>query len=216
MRGLFVAGTDTGVGKTFVARALCRVLRERGEAVVGLKPFETGCQPRARDAEALEREAQSGLPLALRCFVRYHAPLAPAVAAETEGSRGGLAEVLAAIEFASHGRVVVIESAGGLKVPIDPQHSNLDLARALGLPVVLVGRNALGTLNHVALSAEALRAVGLEVALLVLSRGHALADASQASNLRWAQRLTSIKNALALPRTTVPAAARLLAPLVAL
>ena len=147
IRGLLIAGTDTGIGKTFVATAVCRLLRQRGVPVVGLKPFETGCRPEAADAAALEREARSGLPLDLRCPVRYRAPLAPAAAAEREGLQGTLATALKAIQTASTGRVAIVELAGGLFVPLDGRHTNLDLAMALRLPVLLVGRNALGTLR---------------------------------------------------------------------
>jgi dethiobiotin synthetase len=203
MRGVLVAGTDTNVGKTFVASALCRLLRRRGVPVVGLKPFETGCQPEAADAAALEREARSGVALDLRCPVRYRAPLAPAAAAEREGLKGTLADALKAIRLASVGRVAVVEAAGGLFVPLDGRHTNLDLAVALGLPVILVGRNALGTLNHLALSVEALRRRRLPVSALVLSRGHSPADPSQASNARWARQLTGVPVVLPLPRTSV-------------
>ncbi len=203
LRGVLVAGTDTNVGKTFVARALCAILRRHGIPVVGLKPFETGCRPHPEDALALEREAQSGLPLDLRCPVRYRAPLAPAVAAESEGLKGTLEDALKAIALASIGRVAVVEAAGGLLVPLDGRHTNLDLAVALRLPVILVGRNALGTLNHVALSAEALRLRRLSIAALVLSRGNAPADPSQASNARWARQLTDVPVAVALARTSL-------------
>ncbi len=210
LRGLVVAGTDTGVGKTFVASALCRLLRRRGIAVVGLKPFETGCQPEAADAAALEREARSGLPLELRCPVRYRAPLAPAAAAEQEGLKGTLADALEAIAQASLGRVAIVELAGGLFVPIDRRHTNLDLAVALRLPVILVGRNALGTLNHLTLSVQALRRRRLAVPALVLSRGHSPADPSQASNARWASQLTGVPVALPVPRTSLQRASVLL------
>jgi dethiobiotin synthetase len=203
VRGILVAGTDTGIGKTFVASALCRSLRRRGLPVVGLKPFETGCQPEAQDAAALEAEARSGLPLDLRCPVRYRAPLAPAAAAEREGIKGTLNDALEAIATASQDRIAVVELAGGLFVPVDRKHTNLDLAMALKLPVLLVGRNALGTLNHTTLSVEALQRRRLEVAALVLSRGNLPADPSQATNVRWARELTGVPVVLSLPRTSV-------------
>jgi len=213
VRGILVAGTDTGIGKTFVAAALCRLLRRRGVPVVGLKPFETGCVPEALDAAALEKEARSGLPLDLRCPVRYRAPLAPAAAAEREGLRGTLATALKAIGIASADRVAVVELAGGLFVPLDGRHTNLDLATALRLPVLLVGRNALGTLNHVTLSVEALRRRRLAVPAVVLSRGTSPADPSQSSNARWAQELTGLKTVLQLPRCGTQRASRALEPL---
>lgn len=213
MRGLFVAGTDTNVGKTFVSVALCRSLFTRGVAVVGLKPYETGCAPTPKDADALERATHSGLPLSQRCPVRYQAALAPAVAAEREGRRGGFAQALAAVRAAAVGRVVIVEAAGGLWVPLDARHTNLDLAAAIGLPVLLVGRDSLGTLNHLALSVEALRHRAIGIAALVLSRGAAPNDGSQLDNLRWAKRLTGVKTVIGLPRCSVDHAQSLLAPL---
>jgi dethiobiotin synthetase len=213
LRGVLVAGTDTNVGKTFVASALCAILRRRGIPVVGLKPFETGCRPNPEDAQALEREAQSGLSIDLRCPIRYRAPLAPAVAAESEGLKGTLEDALKTIALASIGRVAVVEAAGGLFVPLDGRHTNLDLAVALRLPVILVGRNALGTLNHLALSVQALRLRRQPIAALVLSRGASPADPSQASNVRWASQLTNVPVALALPRTSLKRASVALEPL---
>jgi len=210
VKGVLVAGTDTNVGKTFVASALCRILRRNGIPVVGLKPFETGCQPDPSDALALEDEARSGLPLDLRCPIRYRAPLAPAVAAEREGLKGTLSDALKTIARASVDRVAVVEVAGGLLVPLDGRHTNLDLAAALRLPIILVGRNALGTLNHLALSVEALRHRGLKVAALVLSRGLSPSDPSQASNARWAGKLTGVPVILELPRTNLTRASRTL------
>jgi dethiobiotin synthetase len=209
LRGLFIAGTDTGVGKTFVACALLRALRQRGVSCVGLKPFETGCDPRARDAEALEREARSGLPLDDRCPFRYRLPLAPAAAAEREGrtERGVFARALRTIERAARGEFAVIEAAGGLLVPITRTKTMLDLAAALGLPVVLVGRNALGTQNQTALSMLALRRRKLVVRAIVISRGRLPADPSQADNARWVAHATGFAPVFELPRTTLANAA---------
>ncbi len=208
--GILIAGTDTGVGKTFVASALCRMLRRRDLPVVGLKPFETGCRPDPQDALALEREARSGLPLDLINPIRYRQPLAPAAAAEREGLKGTLATAVSAIRRAAFGRFAVVETAGGLLVPLDGRHTNLDLAVALGLPVILVGRNALGTLNHFALSVEALRRRKLQIAGLVLSRGQSPADRSQAGNQRWVGKLTGIETIVALPKTSLQRASQLL------
>jgi dethiobiotin synthetase len=212
LRGLFVAGTDTGVGKTFVACALLRALRRRRVACVGLKPFETGCDPRARDAEALEREAQSGLPLDDRCPYRYLLPLAPAAAAEREGrtGRGVFAGAVRAVRLAAVGKFAVVEAAGGLLVPITRTKTMLDLAAALRLPVVLVGRNALGTQNHTALSVLALRRRRVTVRAIVLSRGRLPADPSQRDNALWVERLTGLAPVIELPRSDLSnAAARL-------
>jgi dethiobiotin synthetase len=209
LRGLFIAGTDTGVGKTFVASALLYALRRRGVACVGLKPFETGCDPIAHDAEALERAARSGLPLDARCPFRYRLPLAPAVAAEREGraDRGVFSRALRTIQQASSDRFAIVEAAGGLLVPITRRRTMLDLAAALGLPVVLVGRNALGTLNQTALSVRALGRRKLAVRAIVLSRGRLPKDPSQDDNAEWVRHLTGIAP-LKLPHLSLLRAAK--------
>ncbi len=210
--GLFVVGTDTGVGKTFVARALCRAARLRGASVVGLKPYESGCTPRPEDAEALEREAHSGLPLEARCPFRYRAPVAPAVAAQKLGRRAPVARAAALVRQVSRGRFAIVEGAGGLASPLSGRETNLTLARALKLPVVLVARDALGTLSHVSLAVAALRAAGIEPWAIVLSRGLGPRDASQPTNLAWIEKLTGVR-AVALPRLGLPRAAKALAHL---
>jgi dethiobiotin synthetase len=208
--GVLIVGTGTGVGKTHVARAICLALRRRGIAVVGAKPFETGCRPMPADALALERAARSGLPLERRCFFRYRQPLAPAAAAEIEGLKGTVAGAVARLRPLFRDHFVVVETAGGLEVPLDRTSTNLDLARRLGLPMILVGRDALGTLNHTALSVRALRAEGMEPWGVILSRGGGPADISQRSNLRWVKRMTGVRRLLSLPRGRLADSARAL------
>lgn len=211
LKGIFVAGTDTGVGKTFVAAAICLAVRRVGASVVGLKPFETGCDPVARDAAALEDAARSGLPLDLRCPFRYRLPLAPAVASERLGETGGpsLGRIAALLQVAAAERFAVVEAAGGLCVPIAGERTTLDLAVELRLPVVLVARNALGTLNHTCLSVVALRQRRLRIAAIVLSRGLWPSDPSQRDNATWIRRLTGI-HTVELPRLSRSRAAALL------
>ncbi len=216
-QGLFVAGTDTGVGKTFVASALCLGWRRAGVPVAGFKPFETGCTPLPADAEALEAAARSGLPLELRCPFRYEEAVAPAVASARLGEprRPRRAAAVRTIRSAARGRVAVVEGAGGLLSPLDGLSTNLDLARALGLPVLLVARNALGTQNHTCLALEALRRRRLRVVGVVLS-ATAEKDPSQRDNAAWIRRLGRVDAVWELPRSSLAAAsgrlARWLAP----
>jgi dethiobiotin synthetase len=100
-----------------------------------------------------------------------------------------------------------VETAGGLEVPLDGRGTNLDLTRRLGLPVLLVGRDALGTLNHTTLSVRALRAQGITPWGVVLSRAGGPPDPSQESNLRWVRRMTRVRRALSLPRCRMATAA---------
>jgi dethiobiotin synthetase len=207
VKGFFVAGTDTGVGKTQIARALCAALAARGSRPVALKPVETGCaRERPEDALALLEACGSGQPLDEVCPYRFRMPAAPLVAAEAEGAS---VDLLVVERLVARARTpIVVEAAGGLMVPLaraplsldqaDPADrppspaivTNLDLAERLGLPVVLVGRAGLGTLNHCALSAGALQRRGLHVAAIVLNRTAAEDDPSVATNARWVGELT--------------------------
>ncbi len=210
MKGFFVAGTDTGVGKTEIARALCTLLRLRGMRPVALKPVETGCERDApQDALALRDACGSTQTLDEVCPYRFRLPAAPLVAAEAEGAEIDLPRIEQMVARAAS--PIVVEAAGGLLVPlarapllldeVDPADraparaivTNLDLAERLGLPVVLVARAGLGTLNHCALSADALARRGLDVIAVVLNRTAAEDDPSVATNARWVAELTGAR-----------------------
>jgi len=218
VRGFFVAGTDTGVGKTEVGRALCALLARRGLRPVALKPVETGCDP-DRPGDALALRAACGppgdaLPLDRVCPFRFRMPASPLAAGLAEGRVVDLLLIEALVERAGYeGVPIVVEAAGGLLVPLvretaaanieqaDPAErpapsalvTNLDLAERLGLPVVLVGRAGLGTINHCALSAGALERRGLDLSAVVLNRVALDDDPSVASNARWVSELTGAR-----------------------
>ncbi len=171
MRGVFVTGTDTGVGKTFVACALARALREAGVDVGVMKPIETGV-PEAgpEDARALREAAGVEDPLELICPVRFALPASPEAAARAEDRSVSLDAIRDAFdELTRRHAFVLVEGAGGLLVPIDAGTDMADLARAFDLPLLLVARAALGTVNHTRLSLEVAEARGLEVLGVVLS-----------------------------------------------
>lgn len=197
MKGFFIAGTDTSVGKTQVARALCVLLKERGLAPVALKPVETGCAPDApEDALALREACGSAQALDDLCPYRFRMPAAPLVAAEAEGASIDLLRIEALVQRAPG--PIVVEAAGGLLVPLarEPPEAiltNLDLAERLGLAVVLVARAGLGTLNHCALSLLALEQRGLAVTAIVLNRTARDDDETVGSNPRWLSELTGAR-----------------------
>ncbi|MHB1845709.1 MAG: dethiobiotin synthase, partial [Deltaproteobacteria bacterium] len=180
-----------------------------GVLVAGLKPFETGCEPTPRDAERLERAARSGLPLELRCPFRFRAPLAPAAAAEREGrdARGLVRAAARLARAVGRTHFIVVESAGGVMVPLEPGRTNLDLAAALGLPVLLVAQNALGTINHTALTLEALRLRRLRPWAVLLSAARR-ADPSAKDNARWIREVSGFERVVELPRSSRGAAAK--------
>jgi dethiobiotin synthetase len=210
MRGLFVTGTDTGVGKTEVAAALVAAWRARGLDVGVMKPAQSGVEDgQPTDADRLRDAAGGGDPLALVCPYSLRAPLAPAVAARLEGVEISFSHlVTCAGELARRHQALVVEGAGGLLVPLTDSHTYADLAVALGLPVLLVARAGLGTVNHAALTCEALRARGLAVAGVVLNRATAAADPSEPHNAGEIERLTGVRVIASLPFEPDPAARR--------
>src|SRR5215207_2163017 len=175
MRGLFVTGTDTGVGKTVVAGAVVAALRARGRRVAAYKPVVTGLdeQPETgwpRDHELLA--AAAGVAPGVVAPLTFGPPVSPHLAAELAGVALDLdAMVLAAGAAAAEARAdeLVVEGVGGLLVPLTPEHTVRDLAVALALPLVVAARPGLGTISHTLLTLESARAAGLSVAAVVLT-----------------------------------------------
>jgi dethiobiotin synthetase len=167
----FVTATDTGVGKTETACALLSLLADRGLRPAAFKPYESGCEDLSRpaDALALREAARSDELLDLVCPHRFRAAVAPGVAARRVGQQPSFERTLAVFRGYS-GRPLVVEGAGGLRVPVDGQRDVIDLVKAFRLPVVLVARAGLGTLNHTALSLEALVRRRVTVAAVLLSK----------------------------------------------
>jgi dethiobiotin synthetase len=201
MRGLFVTATDTGVGKTEVACALLRNARAAGIDAIGMKPAQSGHVPgEASDAERLRDACGGAEPLDAVCPYTFAAPLAPAVAARLEGKTVSLERILArARALASRHEAVLVEGAGGLLVPLTQGETYADLARALGLAALVVGRAGLGTVNHVALTVEALRARGIPLAGIVLNRTSPSDDPSVPYNAAEIARITHCKPVATLP-----------------
>ncbi len=168
IRGLFVTGTDTGVGKTLVAAALARFLHRRGIDVGVCKPVESGVADPSRpgpDAELLRFAAQSSDADELVAPLRLHPPLAPAVAAEEEKVRVAPELLVAAIEQLGRAhQFLIVEGCGGLMVPLAGGYLVADLVRECGLPLLTVGRAGLGTINHTLLTLFAARSMGLPLA----------------------------------------------------
>ena len=194
LTGFFIAGTDNGVGKTEVARALLMGM----PGAVPLKPVETGCAPDPHDALALLSACGRDLPLDRVCPHRFALPAAPLAAAEAEGREVSMARIFEqAGRAAVEGAPLVVEAAGGLLVPLARERgelvTNIDFARSLRLPVVLVARAGLGTINHTALSIEALARRGIAVAAVVLNRTSRDDDASVAGNAHWIEELTGAR-----------------------
>lgn len=170
MSGVFVTGTDTGVGKTEAAAGLLAAFRARGLKAVGMKPVAAGCVdtdagPRCEDA--LKLQAAGSVDVDYRDLNPYALadPIAPHIAAGQTGVELKLGRIKRAYEALSEqSDMVVVEGAGGWRVPLGPSLSMSDLPGALGIPVVLVVGLRLGCLNHSLLSAESIRARGVRLA----------------------------------------------------
>jgi len=176
MTGYFVTGTDTGVGKTHVTEALARCARTLGKKVFAFKPVETGCEVVGdrrvgADMEALWKAAGSWQTGELRGVYHFLTPVAPLVAARDESVEIDLARIDRVFrEGVAQSDIVLVEGAGGWRVPFTDTADVSTLAKQTGLPVVIVSRATLGTINHSLLTIEAASRDGCTVAALVLSR----------------------------------------------
>jgi dethiobiotin synthetase len=169
LRGLFVTATDTGVGKTTVSCALLAGWAKRGRRVAAMKPCETGG---GDDAERLRRACGRPLDPSLVRPYSFALPASAEAAAAAEGapyvSIGNIQRTLT--RLSDEAELVLVEGAGGLLVPLDPSNTMAELARALDLPLLLVARPTLGTINHTLLTIEAARTRGLRVLGVIFSR----------------------------------------------
>lgn len=175
MRGVFVTGTDTGIGKTVVAGAICAALTARGERVAAFKPVVTGIDEPPEDGWPLDHEllastAGGWMTAAEVAPYEFGPPLSPHYAAQLAGARVEPELLMAtARAAAANADVLVCEGVGGLLVPVADDYSVLDLARALGMPLIVVARTGLGTINHTLLTVAAARGAGLDVAGVVMT-----------------------------------------------
>ena len=190
--GLFVTGTDTGVGKTLISAALLHALAKHYPRVVGMKPIAAGTDwvdgvESNEDVRALRAASTVQVPAALDNPVLLPDPLSPHLAAQHAGVRITVAQLLAAYQtLSAHADAVVVEGAGGFLVPLSDTENGADLARALALPVVLVVGLRLGCLNHALLTAQAVCASGLTLAGWVANHVDP-AMLAQAENIAYLQ-----------------------------
>lgn len=202
MRGVFVTGTDTEVGKSVVAAALCAALAARGERVAAFKPVVTGLDDEpgelGRDHELLASVASAGQSPEEVAPHRFGPPVSPHLAAELAGTTIEPPELLAA---ARDHELLVCEGVGGLLVPITPGYLVRDLAVDLALPVVIAARPGLGTISHTLMTIEAARAGGLRLAAVVMTPWPGDPTPMQRSNRATVERLGDVP-VHGLPHTT--------------
>lgn len=198
MRGLFVTATDTGVGKTVVAASILAALRAQGKRVAAFKPVVTGCdEPTVPDwppdDQLLARAA--GMRAEDVTAARFGPPVSPHLATALAGS-APLDPATLRAAFAGHAAaadVAIAEGVGGLLVPLAPGYLVRDLAVELALPLVVVARPGLGTINHTLLTLEAARAAGLRVAGVVMTPWPHAPSAMEKDNRATVARLGDVE-----------------------
>jgi dethiobiotin synthetase len=204
-RVLLVTGTDSRVGKTWLARALGRALRDAGRRVVAIKPVETGCDDATRPREdGVLLAAATGQAHPRAALRRLSAPLAPALAADAAGETIDLDALVLAIEAAADGAdTVLLEGAGGLLSPITWEWNAVDLARTLGAAVLVVGPDRQGVISHALLALSAIELAGVELAGLVLIAPDT-PDPSTGTNAGAIARISGVDRVIALPQAEDP------------
>lgn len=207
MTALFVTGTDTGVGKTFVACGLAHALRAAGRTVTVMKPVETGVETAPEDALRLRAAAGDPAPLDVVCPWRFRAPLAPSEAARAEGATIDVDDLVGRVAArARSADVLLVEGAGGLLVPIRNRITWLDVLQRTGLPMIVVAANRLGVVNHVALTSRVATDAGIAVRGFVLSHPTPSRDASSDRNATTIAELTALPCLAIVPHATEPSA----------
>ncbi|GBE05036.1 MAG TPA: dethiobiotin synthase [Nitrospirae bacterium] len=174
-KGFFITGTDTGVGKTFVASGLLQAFKSLGMSACPMKPVETGCKTKKEklvpeDTLRLIRASGVDEPLDIINPFRLKHPLAPSVAAELEGITIKKNRIISAYRSLSKKYdVTLVEGAGGIMVPLYKKYLFLDLIKDLDLPLIIVSRPGLGTINHTLLTIEIAKKKGIKVLGVIIN-----------------------------------------------
>jgi dethiobiotin synthetase len=188
MHGFFITGTDTGVGKTLIAGAIARALSLQGRRVGVMKPFESGCRRDGdtvvpADALFLRNMAGSQDDLALICPYAFERPLAPGIAAHMEHVPINLEKVQKTFnQMSAQYDIMLVEGAGGLMVPVSEEHLIIDVIGLLKLPLIIVARTTLGTINHTLLTVREAHRAGIRVCGIILNKVSPEQDEAEDTN----------------------------------
>lgn len=170
-KGIFVTGTDTGVGKTVVSAIIAWTLQQSGKRVAAMKPVQTGAgEDGLLDIEFIQKVMGTNYSLDVVCPYRFPLPLAPLVAAKLAGQRIDVDKIKSAyFDLSSWSDIVIVEGSGGLLVPITETYFMSDLAYDLEVGLIIVIRPGLGTMNHTLLTLEHARLRGLNILGFVIN-----------------------------------------------
>jgi dethiobiotin synthetase len=185
MKGFFVTGTDTDVGKTIISSGLAAVLKEKKVDVGVFKPLLSGItrEDPASDTSLLKQLSQTSLSYEEITPFEFKEPLAPYVAGKLEGKIIGIEEVLSHWEkIREKHEFFIVEGAGGISVPLGEGFLVSDLIKALQLPIVIVARPNLGTFNHVFLTVQYAKSMGLSIAGIVINGINDSPDLAEKTN----------------------------------
>jgi len=200
MRGLFVTATDTGAGKTFVTAGLARLWRRERRPFRVCKPVATGADNDWCEDTRLLAEAAGDPDLAAITPYTFAAPAAPPVAARLAGTSLRLADLAAAVRRRTEGgNAVLVEGVGGFLCPLTECETVADLAIELALPLVVVTRRSLGTLNHTLLTVEAAQRRGLHLAGVVVTATRPVSGVAEQTVLSELQHRLGVPLLSALP-----------------
>ena len=198
MNGIFVTGTDTGVGKTFTTCGLISVLSGSGKRIGVLKPAETGCRVQdgllyPEDAARLAAFAGTTVPLDRVCPYRFAPPLAPSVAAAQAGITIDPSHIATVFnQIAAQHDITFVEGAGGLLVPLVGRYTFADLIRDLALPVLVVVGSKLGALNHTLLTLRYIQNQRLPLLGYIINHPYPEVDEAIRTNIQTLQKLTDV------------------------
>lgn len=180
----FITGTDTGVGKTLVTALVCKCIKSKGGSVAAMKPIQTGMDTqKVLDIEFVYHTLGENINIDDVCPYRFAKPLSPKLAAEIEKTNIDIEKIKVAYnKLSSIYEHVIVEGAGGILAPIKNDYFIADLICELGLPVIIVARPDLGTINHCLLTIELARNKGIDIAGIIINRYPLISSDAELTN----------------------------------